>query len=64
MLICIGKISDYAARLISATNKAMFCAIAQCYPGNRLSNMSHVIQATVESVGYSVVSSFGGVSSL
>lgn len=56
----VGKISDHAARLISAAHDAIYHAISKCHPGNRVSAISQVIQATAESRGYSVVRSFVG----
>lgn len=56
----VGHISQNAVRLIEVTNKAMQLAISECRSGNRLSNVSHIIQTTAESAGYSVVRSFVG----
>lgn len=56
----VGQISEQSARLIATANEAMWGAIAQCQPGNYLSDISHSIQTTAESAGYSVVKVFVG----
>jgi len=49
-----------AQRLIEATRASLDAAIAQCWPGRRLGDLGHAVQATVEPLGYSVVRQFVG----
>ncbi|MCI0490701.1 MAG: type I methionyl aminopeptidase [Blastocatellia bacterium] len=51
----IGDVSDQAARLAAAVNEAIWHAITQCRPGKCIGDISHAIQSTAESRGYSVV---------
>lgn len=56
----VGKISAEAARLIRATEAALYAGIKQVWPGNKLANVSCAIQEKIESSGFSVVRSFVG----
>jgi len=56
----VGRVSQSAGRLIEVTKTAMLRAISECRSGNRLSNISNIIQTTAESSGYSVVRAFVG----
>lgn len=56
----VGKISDEAQALIDVTEQALDKAIEQCVPANRLGDVSHAVQAFVESKGYNVVRRYGG----
>ncbi len=58
--IPVGKISDEAQRLIKATEESLYKAIEKMVVGNRLSDISHAVQAYVEPLGYSVVRDFCG----
>jgi methionyl aminopeptidase len=58
--VAIGKISDEARRLMDATQEALYRAIAQCVPGNRLQDIGFAVQSHVEPLGYSVVRNFVG----
>lgn len=58
--IPVGKISDEAKRLIKATEESLYKAIEKMVVGNRLSDISHAVQAYVEPLGYSVVRDFCG----
>lgn len=51
----VGKISSDAQRLIKVTEESFFAGIKYAREGNRLSDISHAIQAYAESYGYSVV---------
>ena len=56
----VGNISEEAALLIKTTEESFFEGLKYARVGYRLSDMSHAIQAYVESRGYSVVKSFVG----
>jgi methionyl aminopeptidase len=58
--IAIGKISDDAQKLVTATRESLERAIAQCVPGNRLQDIGWAVQSHVEPLGYSVVRTFVG----
>jgi methionyl aminopeptidase len=56
----IGEIPPEAERLLEACKAALAAGIAQCRGGNRLSDISHAIQAVTEESGFSVVRSLVG----
>ena len=56
----IGEISYEAERLLEACQAALAAGSAPCRAGNRLSDISHAIQAVTEENGFSVVRSLVG----
>jgi methionyl aminopeptidase len=56
----IGEISADAEHLLEACKAALAAGIAECRPGNRLSDISHAIQAATEEQGFSVIRSLVG----
>ena len=56
----IGNVTPIAARLLASTRAALFDAVAQCRPGNRLGDVSHAVQARVEADGFAVIRSLVG----
>lgn len=56
----VGRISPEAARLIAAAERSFFKGLEQMKEGNRLSDISAAIQASVEAEGYSVIRQFVG----
>jgi methionyl aminopeptidase len=56
----IGEIPPEAERLLEACQAALAAGIAQCRARNRLSDISHAIQAVTEENGFSVVRSLVG----
>jgi methionyl aminopeptidase len=56
----IGEISPDGERLLEGCKAALAAGIEQCRPGNRLSDISHAIQAVTEEHGFSVVRSLVG----
>jgi methionyl aminopeptidase len=56
----VGEISAEAERLLEACQAALAAGISQCKSGNRLSDVSHAIQAATEEAGFSVVRSLVG----
>ncbi len=51
----VGNISEQAKKLIDVTKKSLDLGIAQARAGNRIGDISHAIQTTVETAGFSVV---------
>ncbi len=56
----VGAAGQEALRLIRVTEEALYKGIAKAVVGNRLSDISHAIQAHVEEAGFSVVTEFVG----
>ena len=56
----VGEVSPEARRLLEVGQEALAAAVAQCRPGNRLSDLSHAVQSVTEAAGYSVVRSLVG----
>jgi methionyl aminopeptidase len=56
----VGAVSPVAHRLLDTTRAALFDAVEQCRPGNRLGDVSHAVQRRVEEAGLSVVRSLVG----
>jgi methionyl aminopeptidase len=56
----IGNITPIASRLLATTRGSLFEAVEQCRVGNRLGDVSHAVQQTVEAEGLSVVRSLVG----
>ena len=55
-----GTISEEAQRLIDVTRQSFFEGFAQAREGNRISDISHAVQAYVEANGFSVVREYVG----
>ncbi len=51
----VAEVSDEARRLLEVTRKALENGISQARVGNRLGDISHAVQKTVEDAGFSVV---------
>jgi len=58
--LSVGVVDQAAQRLIEVTEKALYTGIERAKIGNRLFDISHAIQAWVESQGFSVVRDFVG----
>jgi methionyl aminopeptidase len=56
----VGEISPEASRLIEAAENAFFKGFEKIHEGNRISDISHAIQNSVESQGFSVIRAFVG----
>ena len=56
----VGPVTPVAEKLLSVTRQSLFDAVEQCRPGNRLGDVSHAVQQTVEAEGLSVVRSLVG----
>lgn len=55
-----GEISEEAKRLLEGTKASLFAGLEYAKANNRLSDISHEIQKTAESLGFSVVREFVG----
>jgi methionyl aminopeptidase len=56
----IGPVSPVAQRLLATTRQSLFDAVDQCQVGNRLGDVSHAVQTTVEKEGFAVIRSLVG----
>ena len=56
----IGNVTPVAKRLLATTRAALFDAVEQCRPGNRLGDIGHAVQKRVEADDFSVVRSLVG----
>jgi methionyl aminopeptidase len=56
----VGEVDQTARQLMAATEEALYAGIAQIVIGNRLSDVSHTVQKTVEAYGFSVIRDFVG----
>ena len=56
----VGPVTPVARKLLSVTERSLFAGVEQARPGNRLGDISHAIQQTVESEGLSIVRSLVG----
>jgi len=56
----VGPISPVARKLLEVTERSLHEGAAQAKPGNRLGDISHAIQTTVEAEGLSIVRSLVG----
>jgi methionyl aminopeptidase len=56
----VGPVSPVATKLLASTKAALFDAVEQCRPGNRLGDVSHAVQSRVEADGFSVIRSLVG----
>lgn len=56
----VGEVSEEAKRLIEVTKQSFYEGLKFCKEGNRLSDVSHAVQAYVESHGFSVVRDYVG----
>lgn len=58
--IPIGQVPSVARKLLETTRTALFDAVEQCRPGNRLGDVSNAVQTRVEAAGFSVIRSLVG----
>jgi methionyl aminopeptidase len=56
----VGEVESEAQRLLEVGQEALVAGIEQARPGNRLSDISHAVQAVTEEAGFSVVRSLVG----
>lgn len=53
--VVVGDGKPVARRLVEVTRRALYAGINQALPGNRVGDISHAIQTTIEREGFSVV---------
>jgi methionyl aminopeptidase len=58
--VAVGQISDLAFSLLQVTKDSLYEGIKMARPSNRLFDISHAIQSSVEKEGFSVVRAFVG----
>ncbi len=56
----VGKISEEDQRLLDDTEKSLFVGLEQAKPGNRLTDISHAIEAYLKPKGYGIVEDYTG----
>jgi methionyl aminopeptidase len=56
----VGNVTPVAKKLLATTRAALFDAVEQCRPGNRLGDIGHAVQKRVETDDFSVVRSLVG----
>src|SRR6266480_1787236 len=56
----VVPVTPITSKLLDVTKQSLFDAVEQCQPGNRLGDVSHAVQETVEEAGLSVVRSLVG----
>src|SRR6201996_7524708 len=56
----VGDVSPVASKLLEVTEGSLFAAVEQCRAGNRLGDVSHAVQQSVEPQGFSIVRSLVG----
>jgi methionyl aminopeptidase len=56
----VGNVTPVAKKLLTTTREALFEAVEQCRPGNRLGDVSHAVQQRVEADGFAVIRSLVG----
>jgi methionyl aminopeptidase len=56
----VGPVTPAARKLLSVTTASLFAGVEQARPGNRLGDISHAIQQTVEPEGLAIVRSLVG----
>jgi methionyl aminopeptidase len=56
----IGPVTPIARRLLSSTRAALFEAVDECRPGNRLGDVSHAVERRAEADGFAVIRSLVG----
>ena len=60
LTVALRPVSPIATRLLKATRESLEAAVEQCRPGNRLGDVSHVVQERIERDGLSVIRSLVG----
>ena len=58
--MALGNIPAPVRKLLDVTRESLELAIEQCWPGRRLSDVSHAVQAHVEGHGFGIVRAFVG----
>jgi len=58
--MALGDVPAPVRKLLDVTRESLEAAIGQCWPGRRLSDVSHAVQAHVEPHGFGIVRAFVG----
>ncbi len=58
--LAVGAVAPAVQKLLDVTRESLDLAIKECWPGRRLSDVSHAVQSHVEAHGLSVVRAFVG----
>jgi methionyl aminopeptidase len=58
--LAVGVVPPNVQKLLDVTRESLELAIKECWPGRRLSDVSHAVQSHVEAHGLSVVRAFVG----
>ena len=58
--IPVGEIDETTARLLEVSKESLDLAAAQMVPGNRVGDISNVVQTHVEAAGFSIIRSLVG----
>ena len=53
--VAVGTVSDKVKKLIEATKKCLDLSLREAKAGNKIGDISHIIQKTAEDAGFSVV---------
>lgn len=56
----VGTVAPRVEKLLDATARSLEKAIEVCLPGNRIGDISHAVQSTVEPFGFGVIRHFVG----
>jgi methionyl aminopeptidase len=60
LTLAIGEVPPRVQELLDVTRRSLDIAILECWPGRRLSDVSHAVQRYVEANGFGVVRAFVG----
>jgi methionyl aminopeptidase len=60
LTLAIGEVPPQVQQLLDVTREGLELAIDECWPGRRLSNVSHAVQRHAEAQGFGVVRAFVG----
>jgi methionyl aminopeptidase len=58
--VAIGHVSDKVRRLIEVTEQSLYEGIAKARPGNRLGDVGHAVQSTIEPHRFGIVREYVG----
>ncbi len=60
LTLAVGEVAPRVRELLDVTRDSLARAVAACWPGRRLSDISHAVQQHVEAHGFAVVRQFVG----
>ncbi|MDD2941895.1 MAG: type I methionyl aminopeptidase [bacterium] len=58
--VAVGEVDTKTAKLLEVTERSLYEAIKQCYPGKRLGDIGNAVQTLVEANGFGIVKEFVG----